>query len=305
MNFIQQAYKGEPHFWKYLLPTLGLLSIFILNSILISVLDLDSNELLRKSILEKGANRVFFENLVVFVVFLGGLFLWVRFVNKQSIISLSTSRKRIDFKRVVFSFSLWGIITASMIVYSYFDAPEDFVWNFKLHKFLVLAFLSILFLPIQTSFEEYFFRGYLMQGIGVLVKNKWIPLLVTSVLFGLMHLANPEVDKLGPIIMIYYIGTGLFLGIITLMDDGLELALGFHAANNLVTALLVTSDWTAFQTDSLLLDISEPSAGLNVIVPVFILFPILLFIFSKKYHWNNWKEKLLGKVVKPNAITND
>jgi hypothetical protein len=32
---------------------------------------------------------------------------------------------------------------------------------------------------------------------------------------------------------VYYIGTGLFLGI-TLMDEGMELALGFHAANNLV-----------------------------------------------------------------------
>jgi hypothetical protein len=32
---------------------------------------------------------------------------------------------------------------------------------------------------------------------------------------------------------VYYIGTGLFLGILTLMDEGMELALGFHA-NNLV-----------------------------------------------------------------------
>jgi hypothetical protein len=32
---------------------------------------------------------------------------------------------------------------------------------------------------------------------------------------------------------VYYIGTGLFLGILTLMDE-MELALGFHAANNLV-----------------------------------------------------------------------
>jgi hypothetical protein len=32
------------------------------------------------------------------------------------------------------------------------------------------------------------------------------------------------------------------------MDEGMELALGFHAANNLVSALLFTSDWSAFQT---------------------------------------------------------
>jgi len=116
-----------------------------------------------------------------------------------------------------------------------------------------------------------------------------------------MHIANPEVEKLGPIIMVYYIGTGLFLGMITLMDDGLELALGFHAANNLFTALLVTADWTAFQTDSILKDMSNPKTmGLGeIFVPVFVIFPILFFILSKKYKWTNWKDKLTGDVINP------
>jgi membrane protease YdiL (CAAX protease family) len=138
-----------------------------------------------------------------------------------------------------------------------------------------------------------------MQGIGFMSKNRWLPLILTSVIFGLMHIANPEVEKIGYIIMVYYIGTGFFLGIMTLMDDGLELALGFHAANNLITALLVTANWTAFQTNSILKDTSEPAAGLDVLVPVFIVFPILLFIFSKVYKWKNWKEKLTGNVVEP------
>jgi hypothetical protein len=34
-------------------------------------------------------------------------------------------------------------------------------------------------------------------------------------------------------------------------------------------------------------------------MPVFIIFPILLFIFSKVYKWNNWKEKLFGKIIEP------
>lgn len=140
-----------------------------------------------------------------------------------------------------------------------------------------------------------------MQGIGVFAKNKWLPLLITSVVFGLLHIANPEVEKLGYVIMVYYIGTGLFLGIMTLMDDGLELALGFHAANNLFTALLVTADWTAFQTHSIFKDMSDPSeAGFwQIFMPVFIIFPIIIFILSKKYKWTNWSEKLFGSVEEP------
>ncbi|MNX52222.1 hypothetical protein D3C86_828990 [compost metagenome] len=120
---------------------------------------------------------------------------------------------------------------------------------------------------------------------------------MTSVIFSTMHIANPEVAKMGNIILIYYIGTGLFLGIITLMDEGMELALGFHAANNLVSALLVTSDWSAFQTHSFFKDVSDPSASFDVLLPVFIIFPILLKIYSSKYNWNNWKEKLTGKII--------
>ena len=91
------------------------------------------------------------------------------------------------------------------------------------------------------------------------------------------------------------------MGCITLLDEGLELALGFHAANNLVGALLLTADWTAFQTNSILKDLSEPSAGFDVLTPVFIIFPILLFIFSRVYKWKNWKEKLTGKLVEINT----
>ena len=98
-----------------------------------------------------------------------------------------------------------------------------------------------------------------------------------------------------------YIGTGFFLGITTLMDEGLELALGFHAANNLFTALLVTADWTAFQTHSVFKDISDPTeAGfIDIFLPVFVIFPIILFIFARKYKWRNWSERLFGAVSEP------
>ena len=90
---------------------------------------------------------------------------------------------------------------------------------------------------------------------------------------------------------------GFFLGIITLMDNGLELALGVHAANNIVAALLLTSDWTALQTNSIYRDISkDPKLELIQVVPLIIVFFIFIFIFSKKYKWNNWKDQLTGKI---------
>ncbi len=306
--FIEQGYKGLHELWKYVL---GFVVVFLIAAQLIGGLPLliavayktiQNGEIINLSDMSViyglfSSNTIFFLILIPFLVGIIALFLWVKYLHKLDFIYLTTSRKKIDWKRIFFAFSLWGIFTMITIIFDYNFNPENYLWNFELDKFIILTVIAIILVPIQTSFEEYLFRGYLMQGIGIAAKNKWVPLLITSFIFGIMHIANPEVEKIGYIIMVYYIGTGLFLGILTLMDEGMELALGFHAANNLITALLVTANWTAFQTDSVLKDMSEPTAGLDILIPVFIIFPILLFVFSKKYKWINWKEKLTGKVV--------
>ena len=308
--YISQALKSLHEWWRYLVGILivligvGIFSIPHMIAISIKSFngEVDMERLAQNDVayilglFEPNLNLVF-----MLLPFLGGLillFITVKFIHKQSLISLTTSRKSIDWSRVWFSFFLWGIVSSVMIGLGYLLEPENFEINFKLVPFLILVVIAILLIPIQTSFEEYLFRGYLMQGIGVITKYRWIPLLITSLVFGLMHISNPEVDKLGPVVMIYYIGTGLFLGVMTLMDEGMELALGFHAANNLFTALLVTADWTAFQTHSVLKDLSDPqNAGLtDIIIPVFVIFPILLYVFSKKYNWTSWRDRLIGSV---------
>ena len=308
--YIAQAFKSLHDWWRYFLGILIIVVAVVIGQIPFtvavfmkamdkgeSVFGLDEKNMM--TMLEPNLNL--FLMLLSFAIGLVGLFLVVKFLHRQSITSLTTARNKIDWKRVWFAFILWGIISSGFILFDYYLTPEDYEVNFKMQPFIVLCVIAIVLVPLQTSFEEYLFRGYLMQGIGVLVKNKWVPLLTTSIVFGLLHIANPEVEKLGYIIMVYYIGTGLFLGIMTLMDDGMELALGFHAANNLFTALLVTADWTAFQTHSVLKDMSEPTAGsfTEIFVPVFIVFPLLLFLFSKKYKWTNWKDRLFGAVEIP------
>ena len=88
---------------------------------------------------------------------------------------------------------------------------------------------------------------------------------------------------------------GFFLGIITMMDEGLELALGWHYANNLIAALLVTADWSALQTNSIYKYVGEPDI-FSQILPALIIFPLLIYHFSIKYKWSGWNEKLFGKI---------
>src|SRR5690606_3502515 len=298
--YIEQGYRGQLSLWKYLVIPTGFIGLIIINYITVLNTPQSTEEIMQIMVDKIGSNLVLITMLLPLAIALFILLVWVKLIHQQSITSLTTSRKKIDWKRILFSFILWGSVTAFFVVLDYSLNPEDYIWNFDLVPFLSLVIIAILLVPLQTSFEEYLFRGYLMQGIGILAKNRWVPLVFTSVIVGLMHIANPEVEKLGYGIMIYYIGTGLFLGVITLMDEGMELALGFHAANNLVTVLLVTATWTAFQTESVLKDVSTPKLGYDVFVPVFIIFPILVFIFSKKYKWNRWKYRLTGAIDKSN-----
>ncbi|TVZ28001.1 hypothetical protein JM83_3085 [Gillisia sp. Hel_I_86] len=303
--FIQQAFNYQHSFWRYLLG----LSIIILAVILgqiplavamfmeggMDIVGMEENEILK--ILDPNLNL--FLLLLTFAVGLFALFFVVKFIHYQPIGTVTTSRKKVDWGRFFFGFGLVAIFSVSVTAFDYFSNPQDYIVNFQSGPFFIMLIIALIMIPLQTSFEEYLFRGYLMQGIGVLVKNKWFPLILTSVVFGGLHFFNPEVTKMGNIIMIYYIGTGFLLGIMTLMDEGLELALGFHAGNNLLTVVLVTADWTAFQTDSLLKDISDPTAGVDVLIPIFVVYPLFLFIMAKKYGWSNWKEKLTGRVEAP------
>ena len=297
--FIEQLKNTKYNLLSYLPIPLGFILLMLFNYIMSD--GIDTNEVIQQTIKTFGVNLTFIFLITPLAFDLLLLLFWVKFIQNQSLIRLTTSRNKIDWKRVFFSFFLWGAITTLMVLGMYFFNSESLVWNFKPDKFFVFLIIALVLIPMQTSFEEYLFRGHMLQGIGLATNSRLIPLIITSVLFGIMHIANPEVDKIGYLIMVYYIGTGLFLGIITLMDEGLELALGFHAANNLVGALLVTADWTAFQTHSIFKDISEPSAGFDILTPVFIIFPLLLVVFSKVYGWNNWKEKLTGKL---NTINN-
>ena len=302
--FIEQGIKPNNSFWKYIVGSFIIIIASFVGQIPLILGFVYEVAVNGKTypVNERDMMRFFEPNLTLFLILISfvfaivGIFIVVRYLHHQTLLSVTTSRKKIDWNRIFFSFSIWAIFSIVSALAYYFINPEGFVINFKPIPFAILVVIATVLIPFQTSTEEYVFRGYLMQGFGNLAKNKWFPLLMTSLIFGGMHFFNPEVTKMGTIIMVYYIGTGFFLGILTLMDEGMELALGFHAANNLIGALLVTSDWSAFQTHSIFKDISEPQAGLDVIFPVVVIYPIVLYIFSRKYNWSNWKEKLTGKI---------
>lgn len=292
MNYILQALKGKNDWWRTLIIVLVFLLIFGSNFILAGDI---SQEDLMKMLSPTGIKNVdLVINLIPFGILLGLLFVLFYFLHQRSIVTLTTARPKVDFKRIFFCFFFVIAIQVLLFVVSYKIDSSNIEWNLDLSKFIPLVIISLLLLPIQIGLEEYLFRGYLMQQIGVATKSIWIPLIITSVLFGLLHGANPEVSEIGFKMMIFYIGTGLFMGIMTVLDDGLELALGFHFANNFIAATLITSDFSALQTDAIFKysgEIDKTAMFNETLITMAISYPLFLIAFGLIYKWK-WKNLL-------------
>jgi membrane protease YdiL (CAAX protease family) len=193
-----------------------------------------------------------------------------------------------------FAAGFWLTLTLLFEIISYILDPEIYQFSVNLKKFIPLFFIVLIGIPIQAGFEELFMRGYLLQAIGLIVKYRWVPLVITSLLFGLLHSLNPEIKEFGfSLMMVYYIGVGLFLAIITLMDDGLELALGVHIISNIYASLIVTYQGSALKT-SALFKVTELNTEL-MLAGYFICAVLFILIAAYKYNWIEW-DKLYRKI---------
>ena len=306
--FIEQVLDFKNDWWRYLI---GFIVIFLfwqfigaIPLIIGMISQMDFSDLDSLQALESpndmfsmigSKNTVLTLLLISFLVGFLGLFIVVKNIHNQNFKSLITSRKKIDYSRILHCFLVIFILNSLMIFISYVISPSSFEYNFQLEPFLILILICIFLLPFQTTFEELLVRGYLLQGFGIAFKSRAAAFIVPSIIFGFLHILNPEIDKLGYGFLVAYILMGMTWGIFTLMDDGNELAIGAHYANNLVVFLFLTADWHAVQTNAVFISVEEPNL-LSMIIPMFIYYPILIFYFSKKYNWTNWSEKLFGKI---------
>lgn len=294
MRYIDQWKKGDAGPGTY-----GLTVAFVLFSLVVSSL---FTEWLATSYLgfsltnipeNVDLNALLSLMLLPFAVALLTMALCIRYLHHRPIVSLFTAREHFDWKRFFLSFFIWGAVSGIFLSVMILNgAPIK--WNFNPSTFLMLTLVSLFLMPLQTTAEEVFFRGFLLQGLGRMFGKAWISILITSVLFGLLHFSNPEVDKIGTILLVFYMGTGLFLALLTHFDNGLELSMGYHAVNNIFAALILTNDWQAFHTDALFMDYSPPAFGWEAWMTLLLFQPLLLLLFGKIYRWKDWKKNLLN-----------
>ena len=224
--------------------------------------------------------------LAGFPFFLSGVLIAVTLIHRRHPRTLVTARERIDWRRIGQGFVAWSVPACLIgVLGQYLFYPDTFSFNFDLATFALFVPLALVFTAIQTTTEELFFRGYVVQGASMISTNRVFLALVAAVVFTLPHLLNPEVSAGGWLTVFsnYFLVPGLLWTVVSLIDGTTELAIGVHFANNIGSILLFNITGSAVTTPALF-TVSEYHAtygALSVLVAIPIFLAIAYKVFKR------------------------
>ncbi|QUH23185.1 CPBP family intramembrane metalloprotease [Methanobacterium alkalithermotolerans] len=284
--FLDNGKTGKNKWWTYFSTIIltwgassflaGLIAGFIILIILFSssqTLNLANMNLILESPL-----FLIFLALISFGLAFIFMYISIKFIHHRTFQSLINVKNRTDWKKIGIGAGAWLLIIILLDFISFLIDPSSFQISFDPSRFWILALLSLVAFPIQASFEEIFFRGYLMQGLALKLKKPVNVLLISSIIFAAMHWLNGETILLSASITLSTFIVGLVLGIITLADNGIEMAIGVHIINNLYVSVIHSSPQGGLgELPSLITTPINPYASPLILIAASILLLVILF----------------------------
>jgi membrane protease YdiL (CAAX protease family) len=150
------------------------------------------------------------------------------------------------------------------------------------------AFLVVIILtsPFQAAAEEYFFRGYLMQALGSLVAHPAFGVVVSAVLFALMHGVQ------NPALFVNRLGFGLLAAFLVWRTGGLEAGIGAHVVNN-ISAYVLAGLTSSIATVRGISSITWTDSGIQL--GAFALFAVIALLVGRALKLRNRVDLSLGR----------
>lgn len=186
-----------------------------------------------------------------FLPLLLGLYVAARLVHRRPFRTLITAGERVDWALAFRAGALFLLALASLTALQAVLMPGAFRAGADPVRLLLFLPFALVLTPIQAATEELLMRGYAMQGLRRLTARPWAIVAGSSVLFAILHGANPEIGQAPVLAFLFYLGFGAVLALVTIRAGRLEPAIGIHAANNLFTVMVVNPATTALPSPSL------------------------------------------------------
>jgi hypothetical protein len=283
-TYVDAARWGKYRWWRYLL---GLVVIFFVGLVVNGIAVPRVAFLLGGQEGLAAVNRLDYAALGLvggfvafrasFLFFLAGILIAVTLIHQRHPRTLITARERISWRRVGHGFVAWFVpfcLIAGLGLYFFY--PDTVSFNFDLTTFALFVPIALIFTGIQTTTEELFFRGYIVQGASIVWSNRVFLALVPAVIFALAHLLNPEASAGGwlTVFFNYFLVPGLVWTVVSLIDGTTELAIGVHFANNISGVLLFNVAGNAVNAPALFtiskFHATYTALSMLVVVPVFL-----------------------------------
>jgi membrane protease YdiL (CAAX protease family) len=236
----------------------------------------------------------------ILVVIGGTLIVWIfrQFIDRKSFVSLGLRFDRLAIWDMLVGFVLSGFMVglffAVLLAFGMLEI-EEIGWTSSGFLPILEIFLLLFGVGLATGYsEELAFRGYILQNLGEGIGLVWA-VVVSCILYGLMHMPNPNSTLLSGVI-IAILG---FLRIFGWLRTGqLWLSIGMHAGWNFFQGPILGFSVSGFDSQSLIQHTISgpnwmtggsfgPEAGI-VVVPVVLLALMVMFLWTAKRDGTPW-----------------
>lgn len=261
-SYLEWSTQGKSGFFRYLVGAIAIVIIWfvgqaIMQAILGAVLPGISTTSAGVASSDQTWAALVYQ-LASFLPFFVATPLIVRWIHKRPGLTVATPFLGVNLRMVTRGALLWMLIMAITMIPVLIARPSDFRVNFQPAQFIPVVLVSLVLLIWQTSAEELFFRGYLVQAFGKRWRNPVYLGIVSGVLFAIPHLANPEVANVAADEFLFgfmaYFSSGFAWAFVSVRSGTIELAIGAHFMNNLVNILVVTVESSALGPTAVLID---------------------------------------------------
>jgi membrane protease YdiL (CAAX protease family) len=225
--------RSETRWWKVLLTLIvWAVGYFILSTIVLTVTPLlfDIPGIKDVALGKFTTPIAVYLLLLTFVVWVGVFWAAVSMFHKRGIGSILGGPRR----RFMRCFGWAVLISAVFLIVTQvlFPTGDRIEENITLGRWLTLLPIGLALMLIQVSAEELLFRGYLQQQLAVWFNNRFVYMVIPSILFGFAHFSTELGTDVGFMIVAATGLLGLFLADLTYRTGNLGAAIGVHFANN-------------------------------------------------------------------------
>lgn len=181
-TFTNQAQIGQNKWWQYTI-TLAILfagvtfSMMLINKLIFPALPENSD--FDQIIGYLGTSIIGFLGILI-------LFFTIKHIHKRPFYSLNYT-KRLSLKELFEGIFICVILIVVSQGLFGFNSFQNFNYDVINSRFLIVTLIAFICISIQSYFEELLFRGYLLQGFALIIRNKWLLFAIIGLLFAILH----------------------------------------------------------------------------------------------------------------------